>query len=201
MSRAACIALLAVLAVWPARGEDCAVSLLVLGVAQDGGKPQIANPGDAAWRNRDQRRLASSLALIARDEGHSRRYLFDATPDIKRQLQALDRYAPVDARIGLDGVFLTHAHIGHYTGLMLLGHEAAGARDVPVYAMPRMARFLRTNGPWEQLIRYRNIALRPLRSTPRSTSGDISSRTSSANSRSSNALRCAATKLTTVLQR
>ncbi|MGA9573325.1 MAG: MBL fold metallo-hydrolase, partial [Lysobacterales bacterium] len=57
---------------------------------------------------------------------------------------------------------LTHAHIGHYTGLMFLGHEAMGATGVAVYAMPRMLSFLATNGPWSQLVTYKNIDLKPL---------------------------------------
>lgn len=86
--------------------------------------------------------------------------MFDATPDFKWQLHALDEIAPVKERPGLDGIFLTHAHIGHYTGLMFLGHESLGARGVPVYVMPRMAKFLSDNGPWDQLVRYENVVLR-----------------------------------------
>jgi pyrroloquinoline quinone biosynthesis protein B len=59
-------------------------------------------------------------------------------------------------------VFLTHAHMGHYTGLMHLGREAMGARDVPVWAMPRMRGFLATSGPWSQLVSLHNIELRSL---------------------------------------
>ncbi len=63
---------------------------------------------------------------------------------------------------GLDGVLLTHAHIGHYTGLMYLGREALGATEVPVYAMPRMRAFLSRNGPWDQLLTLHNIRLVPM---------------------------------------
>jgi pyrroloquinoline quinone biosynthesis protein B len=59
----------------------------------------------------------------------------------------------------LAGIFLTHAHIGHYTGLMHLGREAMGAKNVPVYAMPAMYEYLSTNGPWSQLVALDNIAL------------------------------------------
>ena len=62
----------------------------------------------------------------------------------------------------LAGIFLTHAHIGHYTGLMYLGREAMGAHGVPVWAMPRMRGFLTSNGPWGQLVTLGNIELRPL---------------------------------------
>jgi pyrroloquinoline quinone biosynthesis protein B len=71
--------------------------------------------------------------------------------------------APVEGKPGLDGIFLTHAHMGHYTGLMYLGYEVISAKNVPVYAMPKMADFLLSNGPWDQLVRYQNIELRQLK--------------------------------------
>lgn len=61
-----------------------------------------------------------------------------------------------------DGIFITHAHIGHYTGLMYLGKEAIDAKDVLVFAMPRMAEYLRSDGPWSQLVARRNIALQAM---------------------------------------
>ena len=138
---------------------QCAVSLLVLGVAQDAGKPQIGNPDDPAWDDPSLRRLATSLALIDRRGETPKRWLFDATPDIKDQLHRLNMAAPTDAPGQVDGVFLTHAHIGHYAGLMMFGREAAGARDIEVFAMPRMADFLTKNGPWSQLLVLHNVYL------------------------------------------
>jgi len=153
-------------ALWACSGEtsrnaakQCPVALLVLGVAQDGGKPQIGNPDDPAWADPSLRRLATSMALIDRRGAQPKRWLFEATPNIKEQLQRLDQAAPVEKSAQLDGVFITHAHIGHYTGLMMLGHEAAGAQNVTVYAMPRMADFLVQNGPWSQLVRKYNITI------------------------------------------
>jgi len=97
------------------------------------------------------------------DHRAGRSYLFEATPDMPAQLRrlrsALPGSAPALADDVPDGVFLTHAHIGHYTGLMYFGKEAMGADRVPVYAMPQMARFLRTHGPWSQLVSEENIAL------------------------------------------
>ena len=140
--------------------ESEAPFLLVLGIAQDAGVPQAGSRDHPGWTDPSQRFFATSLALV--DPASGQRFLFDATPDFKYQLDRLDRRAPVEKRPGIDGIFLTHAHIGHYTGLMMLGHEALGGRDIPVYAMPRMAGFLRDNGPWSQLVRYRNIQIRPL---------------------------------------
>lgn len=143
----------------PAPTDSCDVSLLVLGVAQDAGKPQIGNPDDPAWDDPSLRRHATSLALIDRREAATRRWLIEATPNITEQLHRLQEFAPTDAPLALDGVFITHAHIGHYAGLMMFGHEAAGAQNIPVFVMPRMADFLTENGPWDQLIRKFNIIL------------------------------------------
>lgn len=135
--------------------------LVVLGIAQDAGYPQAGQTDHPGWDDPSQRRLVSCLALV--DPVTSERWLFDATPDFPEQLLRLDRMAPVEARApGLAGIFLTHAHIGHYTGLMHLGREVLGTHHLPVYAMPRMAAFLRGNGPWDQLVRLENIDIRPL---------------------------------------
>lgn len=134
----------------------CAIELIVLGAGQDAGAPQIGNAGDDG-----PRLLPSSLAIIDREEG--KRYLLDATPAITEQLTMLDRIEPPKEGLGIDGVFLTHAHIGHYLGLAYFGREAAGASGVPVYAMPRMEEFVRTNGPWSQLVELGNIQIRSTR--------------------------------------
>lgn len=138
----------------------CSIELIVLGVGQDGGAPQLGNSADPAWEDPSLRRLATSIALV--DHQLDERYLFEATPDIREQLYRLDQIAPTERRPGLDGIFLTHGHMGHYTGLMFLGHESMGAQGVPVFAMPRMADYLTSNGPWSQLVRYENIALQPM---------------------------------------
>ena len=141
---------------------DASVYLQVLGIAQDAGYPQT-NCYQAhclrAWENKELRRMASSIAIV--DTRSKTKYLFDATPDMREQLYALHLQAP-DSEFTLNGVFLTHAHMGHYTGLMHFVHEAGGTNDVPVYSMPRMSQFLSSNGPWDQLVRYENIKLLPL---------------------------------------
>jgi pyrroloquinoline quinone biosynthesis protein B len=135
------------------------VHIEVLGIAQDAGYPQTNcyEPHCMrAWENRDVRLTASSIAVI--DTANKTKYLFDATPDMREQLYELHRVAP-DGEYSLDGVFLTHAHMGHYTGLMHFGRESAGTSKVPVYAMPRMLEFLSANGPWSQLVQLQNIEL------------------------------------------
>ena len=149
---------------WTARENPDAPYIAVLGIAQDGGHPQIGCLkeccADAAKKNRGH--MVSCLALV--DPASGRRWIFDATPDFPDQLRLLDELAPAHRDpatrdLGIDGIFLTHAHMGHYTGLMHLGREALGATGVPVYALPRMREFLSRNGPWEQLVGLQNIEI------------------------------------------
>jgi pyrroloquinoline quinone biosynthesis protein B len=134
--------------------------VVVLGIGQDGGVPQTGDTDAPGWTDPGQRRLVVSLGLV--DPASGSRWLMEATPDLPEQLVRLAAVAPRVEGPVLDGIFLTHAHIGHYTGLMFLGHESLGARGIPVYAMPRMADFLRTNGPWSQLVRYENVAVQEM---------------------------------------
>ncbi len=83
-------------------------------------------------------------------------YLIDATPDFVSQVDSL-----TGGRLP-DAIFLTHAHIGHYTGLMFLGRESVDAKQVPVWGTDRMVSFLTNNGPWSLLVSRQNIALNPI---------------------------------------
>jgi len=136
--------------------------LYVLGVAQDAGFPQAGcyKPHCMlGWENKETKIGATSLALI--DPASKKKYIFEATPNFPEQLFMLEQEAPTD-EFNLDGIFITHAHIGHYTGLMYLGREATGADQIPVYVMPKMKQYLTENGPWSQLVSLNNIELVPL---------------------------------------
>ena len=133
--------------------------LLVLGIAQDGGHPHSGCERGCCAPVRageEEGHLVSCLALV--DPASRQSWIFDATPDFPEQLHRLEQ----ESQTQLAGIFLTHAHIGHYTGLMHLGREVMGASRMPVYAMPGMKAFLENNGPWSQLVTLENIALRPM---------------------------------------
>lgn len=137
--------------------------IVILGNIQDGGSPHIGCTKGCCrylFDHPDPDRQVVSLGLI--DAMGNKKYLFEATPDMSRQIKTLKNTATESAEELPAGIFLTHAHIGHYTGLMFLGKEAMGAHDVPVYVMPRMKQFLETNGPWSQLIAQHNIELQPM---------------------------------------
>lgn len=138
--------------------------LTVLGVAQDAGFPQIncdKSCCKAFYDGNEPKQLVSSLGLI--DLEAKKKWIFDATPDFVEQTQILKSNHLNNGRI-IDGIFLTHAHIGHYTGLMYLGREALGANQIPVYTMPRLKTFLTTNGPWSQLVQLKNISIHQMSS-------------------------------------
>ena len=133
--------------------------MVVLGIAQDGGAPHAACTKDCCvdrWDNPRLHNMVSSIGIV--DPSTDEVWMIDATPDFSMQLNTLT----MDQKRLFKGVFLTHAHIGHYTGLIHLGREVMGAKQVPVYAMPKMETFLTKNGPWSQLVELQNIDIKSL---------------------------------------
>lgn len=138
------------------------VFLTVLGTAQDGGYPHIGCKKKCCssyYTGKTTRKSVVSLGLV--DLENQQKWLFEATPDMHTQLADLENNHLKNTTI-IDGVFLTHAHIGHYTGLMYFGREAYGKKDIPVYAMPKMKQYLQENGPWSQLVQLGNIQIKEL---------------------------------------
>ncbi|CAM9175526.1 unnamed protein product, partial [Pylaiella littoralis] len=139
--------------------------VVLLGCAQDAGLPQMgcacqrcayarSNPGYEDG-------MPACLALV--DETEGKVFLIDATPQLRHQLwyiQHTNRRGGHPLELG--GILLTHAHAGHYTGLLQLGKEEADVRDVPVFCTPSMASFLQNNQPWAQLVERGNIEIREL---------------------------------------
>lgn len=138
-------------------------ALIILGTVQDAGSPQIGckkNCCKDLFIHPDKNRMVVSLGLI--DRKNNMKYLFEATPDMPAQMRMLYSFSSGSDKETPDAIFLTHAHIGHYTGLMYLGKEAMNAHRIPVYAMPRMKLFLEQNGPWSQLVANKNIQVEEL---------------------------------------
>ena len=137
--------------------------VFVLGVAQDAGYPQANCEKECCQRVYDDlsnRAMVSSIAIV--DPISNEEWIFDATPDFTAQLKLLSTQVSEQNNLP-NGIFLTHAHIGHYTGIMYLGHEAMGGNNMPVYVMPKMKSFIEKNGPWNQLVEKGNIDLKELK--------------------------------------
>lgn len=135
--------------------------VVILGTGQDGGLPQIGCEGPhckAARKDPSLRRMTASLLI----EHQGGRWLIDATPDLRAQLARAGVYPKGEGKDGrrprlVDGIFLTHAHMGHYSGLIHLGREAYNHAEIPLYGSSRMSRYLSDNGPWSLLVENRNI--------------------------------------------
>ncbi len=142
------------------------VLVKVIGTAQDGGIPHIGcfcSNCQRAWKKPQFSRFISSLALF--DLTETKTILVDATPDIRAQTMMIrERMNPKKTtnRYWPDGILLTHAHIGHYTGLMFYGYEGLSTDKLPVYCSKRMNDFLTQNGPWSQLVSQKNIVARTI---------------------------------------
>jgi pyrroloquinoline quinone biosynthesis protein B len=134
--------------------------LVILGTVQDAGSPHIGcekSCCEELWDKPDSTRLVTSLGLII----GNKKFVFEASPDFTKQANILNSYTDTISILP-NGIFLTHAHIGHYTGLMFLGREAISSKSLPVYAMPKMKNFIETNGPWSQLVKLDNIEINQL---------------------------------------
>lgn len=138
------------------------IELIVLGNVQDAGSPHIGcNKSCCAklFKKRNTKRKVVCLGVV--DHFHKTSYLFEATPDITTQVKLLSEQDTALPTLPT-GIFLTHAHIGHYAGLMYLGKEAINAYCAPVYAMQRMQDYLENHGPWSQLVDQHNIEIKPI---------------------------------------
>ena len=142
--------------------------VVVLGTAQDAGVPQVNcfNENCNAVR-RGVRPLprVSSIGLV--DPLAGKRFIFDATPDFASQVGELLTHPPgtalprasVPLQEYLHGIFLTHGHMGHYTGLIHIGRAGASANRLPLYVSPSMAAYLSDNEPWAFLVRNHHVQL------------------------------------------
>lgn len=160
MSKYVLCILFSVLSLTGIAQEPSTPYVLILGVSQDGGYPHTGcmRPCcNMAWKDESMRRYVVSIAVV--DPAERKWYLFEATPDIKYQLHYFKELTHGRYNFLPNGVFVTHAHIGHYTGLMDFGKEVMSTKLLPVYALPRMKAFLETNGPWSQLVTLHNIDL------------------------------------------
>jgi pyrroloquinoline quinone biosynthesis protein B len=147
------------------------VSLKVLGTIQDGGIPHLGcnkKCCEEYFLNQTQRIGVSSLGIS--NLKNNKNYLIDATPDINFQLKKLIGNENISKK--LNGIFITHAHMGHYSGLLNLGRESFSSSLVPLFVMPKMHEFISSNGPWDQLVKLKNVDLKSLSNNKPEVLGD-----------------------------
>ena len=135
------------------------VEIKILGTIQDGGMPHFGCIKECCKeffeKGYSNKRVVS---LGVSDNKENKNYLMEASPDISVQLNELVN----DKSKTLNGIFITHAHIGHYSGLINLGREVANTSKIPLYLMPKMTDFILSNGPWDQLVELKNIEFKKI---------------------------------------
>ena len=159
------------------------VTAVVLGNMQDAGLPHggcTCPRCTAAFADASLGQYAACLGVVDTRvernaelrgegaEGHrgkAKVYLIDATPDIKFQLNLLARVlGPHPQRANRlrqpDGIFLTHAHMGHIGGLPQLSKEAMFVNDLPIYATPALCNLLQNTTLWSPLVQQ--LDFRPM---------------------------------------
>ncbi len=134
------------------------VVLKVLGTIQDGGIPHMGCSKECCTNYFENKSIRIGVSNIGVSNfKYETNYIVDATPDVNFQLQAL--IGNTNPSEKLDGIFLTHAHMGHYAGLLNFGRESLNSNNIPVYLMPKFFDFISNNGPWDQLVSLNNIKL------------------------------------------
>jgi pyrroloquinoline quinone biosynthesis protein B len=137
------------------------VELHVLGIAQDAGRPQLGCTKACCLERGKPRPRIPVVSLGITQADPSKSVLIEATPDIASQWGYLTTQ---NKGVEPSTIFVTHAHMGHYTGLLQLGREARNANGVSVFGHPTFIDFIATNQPWKQLVTLRNIIPVPMKS-------------------------------------
>ena len=134
------------------------IYLKILGTIQDGGIPHMGcNKQCCKNYFLDQTRRIGVSSIGITNLKYDTNYLIDATPDVNFQLESLIGSANPSKK--LNGIFLTHAHMGHYVGLLNFGRESLNSVNIPLYLMPKFHDFVLNNGPWNQLVTLKNVNL------------------------------------------
>ncbi|MBP8000475.1 MAG: MBL fold metallo-hydrolase [Chloroflexi bacterium] len=143
------------------------VFVYVLGIMQDAGLPHVGCRCvrcAAAFINPALAQYATAIAIVDSRTLPAQVWLVDVTPDVRYQLNLLAPWLGFHPQRAArlrppDGIFLTHAHMGHVGGLNQLGPEGMFIQNVPIYGTPPMLDLL-----WQENL------LRPLLSAchPRS---------------------------------
>ena len=128
--------------------------IIVLGTTQDGGAPQAGCVKKCCvnrWGASKKEFFVTSLGII--DPNSKEAWMIEATPDFAQQHKIIAEKNEVM------GIFISHAHIGHYSGIMYLGRETMGYKNMPLHVGPKMKKFIKTNAPWNQLVELNNVKL------------------------------------------
>lgn len=118
------------------------VEVTLLGVAQDGGRPQAGctRPCCVGLRPEDTS-YPVALGISDADSNH----LIEATRFLGQQLT-------IWGQTNIENVLLTHAHFGHVDGLGLFGKETMNARNVGLHLSSEMEHLVDRTPQWALMV-------------------------------------------------
>ena len=116
----------------------------LLGVAQDGGRPQPGCIRQCCQGLTEKDRRSPVSLGIETSKGMT--LLVEATRDLGRQLRLIENPS-------IDHLLITHAHLGHVDGLGLFGRETMSARNIQLHCSPSMQALVDATPAWNQLLK------------------------------------------------
>ncbi|MDP6333764.1 MAG: MBL fold metallo-hydrolase [Candidatus Poseidoniaceae archaeon] len=116
----------------------------LLGIAQDGGRPQPSCLKDCCQDIQPSE--ISFPTSIGATFADGTKHLFDVTRNLGQQLKIWNENQP-------SHVWLTHAHFGHVDGLGLFGRETIGAKNIKLYASSKMTDLIHATPQWSLMVK------------------------------------------------
>lgn len=125
------------------------VEVTVLGMAQDGGRPQPScyKSCCAALTQADVR-YPVALGVVDGTIIH----LFETSRYLGEQLRFLWKLPASNIPENIDHVWITHAHWGHIDGLGLFGRETMNCKGVRLHVSESMASLIRRSPSWNAMV-------------------------------------------------
>ena len=135
-----------------------AVRVTLLGIAQDGGRPQAGCTAACCEEAINNANLATSPVSLGVTTADGKTILIDATRHLAAQLN-LWRASDIQASSGEipTELWLTHAHLGHIDGLGLFGPESISAHRLPIHCSAAMAKLFTEFPQWRSLVNRKHL--------------------------------------------
>ncbi|MAK78441.1 MAG: hypothetical protein CL992_04130, partial [Euryarchaeota archaeon] len=138
---------------------DVVVSVVILGISQDGGLPQVGCQKICCEGARKEPNLVRFPVALGIKGTDSSFHLVEASREMARQF---DIWASVGGFTGdLSSLCLTHAHFGHVDGLGLFGKEVMGAKGLITHCSHAMVSLLNKTPAWSELLQQEVLLPRP----------------------------------------
>jgi len=125
------------------------VVVTVLGIAQDGGRPQPSCYKSCCSNlTLSDVRYPVALGVVNGTTIH----LFETSRYLGEQLRFLWKLPASNISENIDHVWITHAHWGHIDGLGLFGRETMNCKGVRLHVSESMASLIRRTPSWNAMV-------------------------------------------------